>query len=73
MPTRATSTRQRDAEPCSQRKAVPATLLGPGYGFGLGIVKELVELYGGDLELGHSRKLGGLLARVTVPRGADET
>lgn len=38
----------------------------PGFGFGLPIAKELVELYGGDLALGRS-ELGGLEARVRLP------
>lgn len=38
----------------------------PGHGLGLSIVRELVELYSGSLELGVS-DLGGLLVRVNFP------
>ena len=41
----------------------------PGYGFGLPITRELVELYGGTLTLGRSR-LGGLLATLDLPGAA---
>ncbi|HEX8642953.1 MAG TPA: HAMP domain-containing sensor histidine kinase [Allosphingosinicella sp.] len=40
---------------------------GVGYGFGLGIVRELAELYGGALWLLRS-KLGGLSAQILLPR-----
>lgn len=40
----------------------------PGYGLGLAIVRELVELYAGHLVLGRSHDLGGLAAMVTLPR-----
>ncbi|WP_288936471.1 HAMP domain-containing sensor histidine kinase [uncultured Sphingomonas sp.] len=39
----------------------------PGYGFGLAIVAELAELYGGTLTLG-AADMGGLRARLTLPR-----
>jgi len=38
----------------------------PGYGFGLPITRELVELYGGSLTLARS-DLGGLRATATLP------
>jgi signal transduction histidine kinase len=38
----------------------------PGSGFGLAIVRELAELYGGSIALGSST-LGGLAARLTLP------
>ncbi len=38
----------------------------PGSGLGLGIVKDVVELYGGSLVLGDSR-LGGLCAELELP------
>ncbi|WP_395396780.1 HAMP domain-containing sensor histidine kinase [Novosphingobium sp. BL-8A] len=41
---------------------------GQGFGFGLAIVRELVELYGGSLQLGHSTELGGLCAVLLLPR-----
>ncbi|MHA4869878.1 sensor histidine kinase [Duganella sp. PWIR1] len=39
-----------------------------GYGFGLAIVRELVELYGGALQLGQSPALGGLSATLRFPK-----
>ncbi|WP_207540420.1 sensor histidine kinase [Sabulicella rubraurantiaca] len=39
----------------------------PGSGLGLAIVSDLVALYGGSLLLGHSGRLGGLRAEVTLP------
>lgn len=39
----------------------------PGFGFGLGIARELVELYGGDLTLAPGAT--GLRATVTLPAG----
>jgi signal transduction histidine kinase len=39
----------------------------PGYGFGLAIVRELVELYGGTLVLDRSPALGGLRAALRFP------
>jgi signal transduction histidine kinase len=41
---------------------------GTGYGFGLAITRELVELYGGTLALNRSQALGGLWAELTLPR-----
>jgi signal transduction histidine kinase len=41
---------------------------GQGYGFGLGIVRELAEMYGGNLALEKSPGLGGLRAALTLPR-----
>jgi signal transduction histidine kinase len=38
----------------------------PGQGRGLGIVRDIVEMYGGRLELDHS-ELGGLRAEVQLP------
>lgn len=38
-----------------------------GYGFGLGISRELVELYGGRLTLARSPLLGGLAAAAALP------
>jgi len=40
---------------------------GPGYGFGLAIVRELVELYGGQLSLARSDALGGLVVCLSLP------
>jgi signal transduction histidine kinase len=39
----------------------------PGFGFGLSITRELVELYGGTLDFARA-SLGGLRAIVTLPR-----
>ncbi len=41
---------------------------GDGHGFGLPIARELVELAGGGLALARSAGLGGLAARLTLPR-----
>ena len=40
-----------------------------GHGLGLSIVREVVETYGGTLELGRSNRLGGFRAAVRLPRG----
>ena len=40
----------------------------PGTGLGLAIVKDVAEIYGGTVELGESEDLGGLCARLTLPR-----
>ncbi len=42
----------------------------PGSGLGLAIASDIVEVYGGELELGDSR-LGGLLVRVRLPLARD--
>ncbi len=38
----------------------------PGTGFGLSIVRDIADLYGGDIELGKS-ELGGLKATIALP------
>ena len=38
----------------------------PGHGHGLGIVEDIVKLYGGSLTLGRS-ELGGLKAELDLP------
>jgi signal transduction histidine kinase len=40
----------------------------PGTGLGLAIVRDVVEIYGGSVELGESEDLGGLLVRLRLPR-----
>ena len=40
----------------------------PGTGLGLAIVRDVVEIYGGSVELGESEDLGGLLVRLKLPR-----
>jgi len=40
----------------------------PGFGFGLSIVRELAELYGGSVELSRSASLGGLLVKIILPK-----
>ncbi|HEY6814106.1 MAG TPA: HAMP domain-containing sensor histidine kinase [Croceibacterium sp.] len=42
----------------------------PGTGLGLAIVRDVVEIYGGTIELDESEDLGGLLVRVRLPRAA---
>lgn len=42
-----------------------------GYGLGLAIVRELAELYGGNLRLDNSAELGGLEARLSLPRASN--
>jgi signal transduction histidine kinase len=42
----------------------------PGTGLGLAIVRDVVEIYGGTIELGESEDLGGLLVRLKLPRAA---
>ena len=41
----------------------------PGTGLGLAIVRDVAEIYGGSIHLEESEDLGGLLARLTLPRG----
>ena len=45
--------------------AVPGPCV-PGHGQGLGIIKDIAELYGGSLKLMRSR-YGGLLAELSLP------
>jgi len=40
----------------------------PGTGLGLAIVRDVVEIYGGSVELDESEDLGGLLVRLSLPR-----
>ncbi|QHL92011.1 sensor histidine kinase (plasmid) [Sphingomonas changnyeongensis] len=40
----------------------------PGFGFGLAITTELVQLYGGALEITRSVDLGGACVTITLPR-----
>lgn len=40
----------------------------PGTGLGLAIVRDVAEIYGGSVELGESEDLGGLLAKLILPR-----
>ena len=40
----------------------------PGTGLGLDIVRDVVEIYGGSVELTESEDLGGLLVRLSLPR-----
>lgn len=54
------------------QRGVRADETTPGSGFGLAIVGDLAELYGGAVELGES-PLGGLAARLTLPASASAT
>ena len=49
------------------QRGVRADQAAPGTGFGLAIVRDLAELYGGSIALGAS-PLGGLQARLRLPR-----
>lgn len=40
----------------------------PGTGLGLAIVRDVVEIYGGSVELGESEDLGGLMVKLRLPR-----
>jgi signal transduction histidine kinase len=40
----------------------------PGTGLGLGIVRDVAEIYGGTVTLGTSEDLGGLLVELRLPR-----
>ena len=42
----------------------------PGTGLGLAIVRDVVEIYGGAIELDESEDLGGLRVRLRLPRAA---
>jgi signal transduction histidine kinase len=48
------------------QRGVRADQAAPGSGLGLAIVRELAELYGGDVSL-DAAELGGLSARLTLP------
>jgi len=43
----------------------------PGTGLGLAIVRDVAELYGGSIDLDESEDLGGLLARLRLPRSGN--
>lgn len=40
----------------------------PGTGLGLAIVRDVARIYGGEVTLGESEELGGLLVRLSLPR-----
>ncbi|MFM7027905.1 MAG: sensor histidine kinase [Chakrabartia sp.] len=42
----------------------------PGTGLGLAIVRDVAEIYGGSVSLEESEDMGGLLARLRLPRAA---
>jgi signal transduction histidine kinase len=48
------------------QRGVRADEAAPGSGLGLAIVRDLAELYGGSISLGHST-LGGVRARLQLP------
>ena len=41
----------------------------PGTGLGLAIVRDVAEIYGGSIRLEESEDLGGLLVRLSLPKG----
>ena len=51
-----------------QRGARLDTTGKPGTGLGLAIVRDVAEIYGGSIRLEESDDLGGLLARLSLPR-----
>jgi signal transduction histidine kinase len=51
------------------QRGVRADEAAPGSGLGLAIVRDLADVYGGTIALGPSA-LGGVCARLTLPRGA---
>jgi signal transduction histidine kinase len=40
----------------------------PGTGLGLAISRDVAEIYGGEISLGESEDLGGLLVNLRLPR-----
>ena len=42
----------------------------PGYGLGLAICQDIVDFYGGTMQIGTDAELGGFLVRVRLPKGA---
>jgi signal transduction histidine kinase len=40
----------------------------PGTGLGLAIVRDVVAIYGGEVDLDESEDLGGLLVRLRLPK-----
>jgi signal transduction histidine kinase len=54
------------------QRGVRADEAEPGSGFGLAIVRDLAELYGGSITLDDS-PAGGLRARLRLPAAASET
>jgi signal transduction histidine kinase len=54
------------------QRGVRADEAGPGSGFGLAIVRELAELYGGSIALDAS-PTGGVRARLTLPAAGEST
>ena len=57
-----------DQQAAVLRPGVRLDELADSYGFGLAIVRELVELYGGGIELANGYELGGLSITLVLPR-----
>ena len=53
------------------KRGVRADEAAPGSGFGLGIVRDLAELYGGSITL-ETSPLGGLRARLELPQASGD-
>ena len=60
--------RETVLKPFSRLDAARNQNKGPGVGLGLTIAADIARQHGGQLKLGSSRDLGGLLAEIRIPR-----